>query len=36
MEQYLTAKKLFTARWKNGIAREFSRELGAVVKELEG
>jgi TPP-dependent pyruvate/acetoin dehydrogenase alpha subunit len=36
MEQYLTAKKLFTARWKNGIAQQFSRELGAVVKELEG
>jgi TPP-dependent pyruvate/acetoin dehydrogenase alpha subunit len=36
MEQYLIAKKLFTTRWKNGIAQQFSRELGAVVKELEG
>jgi TPP-dependent pyruvate/acetoin dehydrogenase alpha subunit len=36
MEQYLTAKKLFTTRWKSGIAQQFSRELGAVVKELEG
>jgi TPP-dependent pyruvate/acetoin dehydrogenase alpha subunit len=36
MERYLTAKKLFTTRWKNGIAQQFSRELGAVVKELEG
>jgi TPP-dependent pyruvate/acetoin dehydrogenase alpha subunit len=36
MEQYLTAKRLFTTRWKNGIAKQFSRELGAVVKELEG
>jgi pyruvate dehydrogenase E1 component alpha subunit len=36
MEQYLTAKKLYTTRWKNGIAQEFSRELGAVVKGLGG
>jgi TPP-dependent pyruvate/acetoin dehydrogenase alpha subunit len=36
MERYLMAKKLFTARWKNGIAQQFSRELGAIVKELEG
>jgi pyruvate dehydrogenase E1 component alpha subunit len=36
MEQYLTAKKLFTTRWKNGIAQQFSRELGAAVKEVEG
>jgi pyruvate dehydrogenase E1 component alpha subunit len=36
MEQYLTAKKLFTTRWKNGIAQQFSRELGAAVKGLEG
>jgi TPP-dependent pyruvate/acetoin dehydrogenase alpha subunit len=35
MEQYLTAKKLFSTRWKTGIAQQFSRELGAVVKELE-
>jgi pyruvate dehydrogenase E1 component alpha subunit len=36
MEQYLAAKKLLTARWKNGIAQQFSRELGAVVKQVEG
>jgi TPP-dependent pyruvate/acetoin dehydrogenase alpha subunit len=36
MERYLTAKKLYTTRWKNGIAQEFSRELGAVVKKLAG
>jgi len=36
MEGYLTAKKLYTTRWKNGIAQQFSRELGAVVKGLEG
>jgi TPP-dependent pyruvate/acetoin dehydrogenase alpha subunit len=35
MERYLTAKKLYTTRWKNGIAQQFSRELGAVVKGLE-
>ena len=36
MERYLTAKKLFTTQWKKGIAQQFSRELGAVVKGLEG
>ena len=36
MERYLTAKKLFTARWKNGIVQQFSQELSAAVKELEG
>jgi TPP-dependent pyruvate/acetoin dehydrogenase alpha subunit len=36
MERYLTAKKLYTTRWKNGIAQEFSRELSAAVKALEG
>ena len=36
MERYLTAKKLYTARWKNGIAQQFSRELSAAVKGLEG
>jgi TPP-dependent pyruvate/acetoin dehydrogenase alpha subunit len=36
MERYLTAKKLYTTRWKNGIAQQFSRELGTVVKGLEG
>jgi TPP-dependent pyruvate/acetoin dehydrogenase alpha subunit len=36
MERYLTAKKLYTTRWKNGLAQEFSRELKAVVKGLEG
>ncbi|MDT7816672.1 MAG: hypothetical protein QOJ42_6588 [Acidobacteriaceae bacterium] len=35
MERYLTAKKLYTTRWKNGIAQQFSRELGAVIKGLE-
>jgi TPP-dependent pyruvate/acetoin dehydrogenase alpha subunit len=35
MEQYLAAKKLFTARWKNGIVQQFSRELDAVMKKLE-
>jgi pyruvate dehydrogenase E1 component alpha subunit len=33
MEQYLTAKKLFTARWKNELAQQFSRELDAVTKK---
>jgi TPP-dependent pyruvate/acetoin dehydrogenase alpha subunit len=36
MERYLTAKKLFTTRWKNGIAQQFSRELGDAVEQLEG
>jgi TPP-dependent pyruvate/acetoin dehydrogenase alpha subunit len=36
MERYLTAKKLYTTRWKNGIAHEFSRQLSTVVKGLEG
>ncbi len=36
MEQYLTAKKLFTTRWKNGIVQQFSRELGAVMRKVEG
>jgi TPP-dependent pyruvate/acetoin dehydrogenase alpha subunit len=36
MEQYLTAKKLFTTRWKNGIAQEFSRELDAAIGRVEG
>jgi TPP-dependent pyruvate/acetoin dehydrogenase alpha subunit len=36
MEQYLTAKKLFTTRWKNGIAQQFSRELDAVMRKVEG
>ena len=31
MEQYLTAKKLFTTRWKNQLANRFSRELDAAV-----
>ena len=34
MERYLTAKKLYTTRWRNGIAQEFSRDLAAVVKGL--
>jgi pyruvate dehydrogenase E1 component alpha subunit len=36
MEQYLTAKKLFTERWKNGIVQQFSRELDAVIRKVEG
>jgi TPP-dependent pyruvate/acetoin dehydrogenase alpha subunit len=36
MERYLTTKKLFTTRWKHGIAQQFSRELGDAVKQLEG
>ena len=36
MEQYLTAKKLFTTRWKNGLVQQFSRELEAVIRKVEG
>ena len=36
MERYLTARKLFTARWKNSVAQQFSRALGAASKALEG
>jgi acetoin:2,6-dichlorophenolindophenol oxidoreductase subunit alpha len=36
MEQYLTAKKLFTTRWKNGLLQQFSRELDAVIRKVEG
>jgi pyruvate dehydrogenase E1 component alpha subunit len=36
MEQYLTAKKLFTMRWKNGLVQQFSRELDAAMRKLEG
>ena len=36
MEQYLTAKKLFTTRWKNGLVQQFSRELDAVMRKVEG
>jgi pyruvate dehydrogenase E1 component alpha subunit len=36
MEQYLAAKKLFTARWKNGLVQQFSRELDAVIRKVEG
>jgi TPP-dependent pyruvate/acetoin dehydrogenase alpha subunit len=36
MEQYLTAKKLFTTRWKNGLVQQFSRELDAVIRKVEG
>jgi pyruvate dehydrogenase E1 component alpha subunit len=35
MEQYLTAKKLFTGRWKNGLVQQFSRELDAAIRKLE-
>jgi pyruvate dehydrogenase E1 component alpha subunit len=36
MEQYLTAKKLFTARWKNGLVQQFSREVDAAIRKVEG
>jgi pyruvate dehydrogenase E1 component alpha subunit len=36
MEQYLTAKKLFTTRWKNQLTQQFSRELDAATKKLQG
>jgi TPP-dependent pyruvate/acetoin dehydrogenase alpha subunit len=36
MEQYLTAKKLFSTRWKNGLVQQFSRELDAVMRKVEG
>jgi TPP-dependent pyruvate/acetoin dehydrogenase alpha subunit len=29
MERYLKAKKLFSARWKNQVAKQFSRQLGS-------
>ena len=32
MEQYLAAKKLFHARWKNRVVEEFSQELDAAAK----
>jgi TPP-dependent pyruvate/acetoin dehydrogenase alpha subunit len=35
MEQYLTAKKLFTARWKKELTQQFSRELDAATRKLE-
>jgi TPP-dependent pyruvate/acetoin dehydrogenase alpha subunit len=34
MEQYLTAKRLFTARWKAQIVCEFSQKLDAAVEKL--
>ena len=34
MERYLTAKKLFTTRWKNGLVQQLSRDLAAVLKGL--
>jgi TPP-dependent pyruvate/acetoin dehydrogenase alpha subunit len=36
MEQYLAAKKLFTKSWKKQLTQEFSRELNAVTRKLEG
>ncbi len=36
MERYLTAKKLFTTRWKNGLEQQFSRELDAVIRKVKG
>jgi TPP-dependent pyruvate/acetoin dehydrogenase alpha subunit len=35
MERYLRAKKLFSARWKNQLVHRFTRELDAVVRELD-
>jgi len=35
MEQYLTAKRLFTTQWKNQIVREFSQKLDAAVEAVE-
>jgi TPP-dependent pyruvate/acetoin dehydrogenase alpha subunit len=32
MEEYLAAKKLFDARWKNRLVEEFSQELDAAAK----
>ncbi len=32
MERYLRAKKLFSARWKNQVAQQFSRELGSYLR----
>ncbi len=35
MEQYLRAKKLFTARWKNQLVHRFTRELDAAIREVD-
>jgi TPP-dependent pyruvate/acetoin dehydrogenase alpha subunit len=35
MEQYLTAKRLFTAQWKTQIVCEFSQKLDAAVAAVE-
>jgi TPP-dependent pyruvate/acetoin dehydrogenase alpha subunit len=35
MERYLTAKTLFTTRWKNQLVHQFSRELDAAVKKVD-
>jgi TPP-dependent pyruvate/acetoin dehydrogenase alpha subunit len=32
MERYLTAKKLFTERWKQSVISAFSRQLDAALK----
>jgi acetoin:2,6-dichlorophenolindophenol oxidoreductase subunit alpha len=34
MERYLTAKKLFSSRWKDQLVRRYSRELAAAVQQL--
>jgi TPP-dependent pyruvate/acetoin dehydrogenase alpha subunit len=34
MEQYLTAKRLFSARWKTQVVCEFSQKLDAAVEKL--
>jgi TPP-dependent pyruvate/acetoin dehydrogenase alpha subunit len=35
MERYLSAKKLFTARWKNQLLQRFSRDLDDAVQALD-
>jgi acetoin:2,6-dichlorophenolindophenol oxidoreductase subunit alpha len=35
MERYLTAKKLFTAGWKDQLVQNFSRELDAAVRAAQ-
>jgi TPP-dependent pyruvate/acetoin dehydrogenase alpha subunit len=35
MERYLTAKRLFTAQWKNQIVDEFSQKLDAAVAAVQ-
>jgi TPP-dependent pyruvate/acetoin dehydrogenase alpha subunit len=35
MERYLSAKKLFTARWKNQLIQRFSRDLDDAIQSLD-